>query len=209
MKVDKSNDREQKIKTLLYAGSSKFADEFTHLLNIDEAIKVGNLPKIKVIYRPHPWGKCGYKGIDLRNHIFENIIFDPNMKEYISEILQKIIQNFFRILKNTKDLLLNVDFVLSPFSTILLEAMMLGKIPICLMPEDEIQAEHFHMVKKAPHFDEILANENVIVINGSEFLINGIKKAYDDSTKKNKSNILKKESEYFISQFSKPFNKRL
>ena len=82
-KVDKNIDREQKIKTLLYAGSSKFADEFTHLSNIDEAIKVGNLPKIKVIYRPHPWGKCGYKGERFKNHIFENIIFDPNMKEYI------------------------------------------------------------------------------------------------------------------------------
>ena len=209
MKVDKSNDREQKIKTLLYAGSSKFADEFTHLSNIDEAIKVGNLPKIKVIYRPHPWGKCGYKGDRFKNHIFENIIFDPNMKEYIYRDFTKDNSKFLPNLKNTKDLLLNVDFVLSPLSTILLEAMMLGKIPICLMPEDEIHAGHFHMVKKSPHFDEILANKNVIVINGAEFLINGIKKAYNDSLKINKSIILKKDSEFFISKFSKPFNKRL
>ena len=109
----------------------------------------------------------------------------------------------------TKDLLLSVDFVLSPLSTILLEAMMLGKIPICLMPEDEIHARHFHMVKKSPHFDEILANKNVIVIDGSEFLINGIKRAHDDSLKINKSIILKKDSEFLISKFSKPFNKRL
>ena len=61
---------------------------------------------------------------------------------------------------------------------------MLGKIPICLMPEDEIHAEHFHMVKKSPHFKEILENKEVIVINGSEFLIDGIKKAYYDSLKK-------------------------
>ena len=71
------------------------------------------------------------------------------MKEYISEISQKIIQNSSKFEKY-KDLLLNVDFVLSPLSTILLEAMMLGKIPICLMPEDEIHAGHFHMVKKSP-----------------------------------------------------------
>ena len=207
--VDKSNDKEQKIKTLLYAGSSKFADEFTHLSNIDEAIKVGNLPKIKVIYRPHPWGKCGYKGERFKNHIFENVIFDPNMKEYIYRDFTKDNSKFLPNLKNTKDLLLNVDFVLSPLSTILLEAMMLGKIPICLMPEDEIHAGLFHMVKKSPHFDEILANKNVIVINGAEFLINGIKKAYNDSLKINKSIILKKDSEFFISKFSKPFNKRL
>ena len=43
------------------------------------------------------------------------------------------------------------------------------------MPEDEINAEHFHMVKNYPHFEEILKNKEVIVINGSEYLIDSIK----------------------------------
>ena len=199
----------KKIKTLLYAGSSKFADEFAHLLKIDYAIKIGNLPKMKVIYRPHPWGSCGYKGYRFKNHTFENIIFDSNMKEYIFRDFNKDNSKFLPNLKNTKDLLLKVDFVLSPLSTILLEAMIVGKTPICFMPEDEINAEHFHMVKNYPHFAEILENKEVIVINGSEYLIDSIKKAYADSFKKNKSKILKKEAEYFISKFSKPFNERL
>ena len=80
------------------------------------------------------------------------------MKEYIYRDFTKDNSKFLPNLKNTKDLLLNVDFVLSPLSTILLEAMMLGKIPICLMPEDEINAGLFHMVKNSPHFEEILAN---------------------------------------------------
>ena len=123
----------------MYAGSSKFADEFAHLLKIDKAIKVGNLPEIKVIYRPHPWGQCGYKGYRFKNHNFENIILDTNMKEYVFRDFKKDTSKFLPNLENTKDLLLKVDFVLSPLSTILLEAMMLGKIPICLMPEDEIK----------------------------------------------------------------------
>ena len=204
-----SEDVNQKIKTLLYAGSSKFADEFAHLSKIDEAIKVGNLPKINVIYRPHPWGNCGYKGYRFKKHTFENIILDSTMKEYVSRDFTKDNSKFLPNLKNTKDLLLKVDFVLSPLSTILLEAMILGKIPICLMPEDEIQAKHFHMVKKSPHFDEILENNEVIVIKGSEFLLDGVKKAYYESLKLNKSKILKKDSEFFISKFSKPFNERL
>ncbi len=208
-KTNDSENEAKKIKTLLYAGSSKFADEFAHLLKIDEAIKVGNLPKINIIYRPHPWGSCGYKGYRIKKHTFENIIIDPNMKEYVSRDFTKDNSKFLPNLKNTKDLLLYVDFVLSPLSTILIEAMMLGKVPICLMPENEIQAEHFHMVKKSPHFDEILENKEVIVINGSEYLLDGIKKAYKNSLKLNKSNILKKDSEFFISKFSKPFNKRL
>ena len=65
------------------------------------------------------------------------------------------------------------------------------------------------MVKNYPHFVEILENKEVMVINGSDYLIDSIKKAYDDSFKKNKSKILKKEAEYFISKFSKPFNERL
>ena len=202
-------NKNKNVKILLYAGSSKFADEFEHLLKIDEAIKVGNLPKIKVIYRPHPWGKCGHKGYRFKNHTFENIVFDTNMKNYIFRDFTKDNLKLLPNLENTKKLLLNVDFVLSPLSTILLEAMILGKIPICLMPEDEIQAEHFHMVKKSPHFEEILQNKEVVVINGSEFLIDGIKKSYEDSMKVDKSNILKKDSEFFISKFSKPFKERL
>ena len=37
--------------------------------------------------------------------------------------------------------------------------MIVGKTPICFMPEDEINAEHFHMVKNYPHFAEILENK--------------------------------------------------
>ena len=69
---------------------------------------------MKVIYRPHPWGNCGYKGYRFKNHTFENIIFDSNMKEYISRDFTKDNSKFLPNLKNTKDLLLKVDFVLSP-----------------------------------------------------------------------------------------------
>ncbi len=201
--------KNQKFKTLLYAGSSKFADEFAHLLKIDEAIKLGTIPKIKVIYRPHPWGHCGYKGYRFKNHTFENIVFDSNMKEYVFRDFSKDNSKFLPKMENARDLLKKVDLVLSPLSTILLEAMILGKTPICLMPENEIQAEHFHMVKKSPHFKEILENKEVIVIEGSEFLMDGIKKALNSSMKIEKSEILKKDSEFFITKFSKPFNKRL
>ncbi|MDC3175758.1 hypothetical protein OA859_00685 [Prochlorococcus sp. AH-716-D13] len=196
-------------KTLLYAGSSKFCDEFSHLVKIDEAIIEGLLPAMKVIYRPHPWGQCGYRGDRFKNYNFENVIFDENMKEYLSRDFSKDYSKFLPKLEDTKDLLLKVDFVLSPLSTILVEAMLLGKVPICLMPENELQAEHYHMVKKSPHFKEILENKEIIVINGTDSLIDGIKIAFNDSNSANKSNVLKKDSEFFISRFSKPFNKRL
>ena len=46
-------------RLLLYAGSSKLADEFAHLCAIEQAIEAGELDNIVVIYRPHPWGGGG------------------------------------------------------------------------------------------------------------------------------------------------------
>ena len=196
-------------KTLLYAGSSKFADEFSHLVTIDNAISKGVLNNLKVIYRPHPWGGCGYKGNRFKEHKFQNVIYDQNMMSYISRDFEKDSSKFLPDLESTKDLLDSVDIVLSPLSTILLEAIMLGKIPICLMTEDEMQAKHFHMVKRSPHFEEILLNKNVIVLDGQQFLIDGISRALVNTSIKKISNQLKKDSEFFISKFSKTFNQRL
>ena len=196
-------------KTLLYAGSSKFADEFSHLFSIDDAISKGVLNNLKVIYRPHPWGGCGYEGNRFKKHKFQNVIYDQNMMSYISRDFEKDSSKFLPDLESTKDLLDSVDIVLSPLSTILLEAIMLGKIPICLMTEDEIQAKHFHMVKRSPHFEEILLNKNVTVLDGKQFLIDGISRALKKASTKKISNELKKDSEFFISKFSKPFNQRL
>lgn len=196
-------------KTLLYAGSSKNSDEFSHLLLIDNAINSGLLPKINIIYRPHPWGKCGYKGERFKHYKFDNVIYDLKMKDYIFRDFNKDNSKYLPDLESTKYLLDNVDMVISPLSTILLEAMILGKVPLCLMTEDEDQAEHFHMVKRSPHFSEILSNKNVIVLNSKDGLINGIKKAHEKSNIEEIKIKLKKQSEFFISKFSKPFNIRL
>lgn len=196
-------------KTLLYAGSSKYSDEFLHMKIIDDAIAKGDLPKINVIYRPHPWGGCGYKGYRFKEYKFKNVKFDLNMREYIFRDFNKVKTKFLPSLKSTKDLIQSVDFVISPLSTILLEAMMLGKIPICLMTHDELYAKQFQMTKDLPYFEDMLSNEEVLVLDGANFLIDGIKDALKKSSLIDRSSYLKKQSEYFISKFSTPFNERL
>ena len=74
---------------ILYAGSSKSTNEFQHLINIDNAIEASILPKIKIIYRPHPWGECGFKGYRFKNHEFKNIKYDKNMIDYINRDFSK------------------------------------------------------------------------------------------------------------------------
>ena len=196
-------------KTLLYAGSSKNCDEFSHLMQLDNAIKSGLIPKINVIYRPHPWGQGGYKGYRFKKQKFEYIEIDENMRNYLLRDFNKEKSKFLPNLENTRTLLKSVDIVISPLSTILLEAMMFGKIPICLMTDNEQQADHFRYAKTLPHFEEMINDEDVIVINGSNNLISGINYALDQSFVREKSDRLKISSEFFISKFDKPFNERL
>ena len=49
---------------------------------------------------------------------------------------------------DTRDILESVDGVISPLSTILLESMIIGKAPLCFMPIDEEEADHFNFTKK-------------------------------------------------------------
>ena len=55
----------------------------------------------------------------------------------------------------------------------------------------------------------MIQNKNVIVLKSAKYLISGIKRSLKKSNDDRNKILLKKESEFFISNFKEPFNERL
>ncbi|MBO8230558.1 hypothetical protein CU313_06945 [Prochlorococcus marinus str. MU1404] len=202
------NIRDLNYPTLLYAGSSKNTDEFSHLKKIDNAIILKKIPKVNIIYRPHPWGEGGKNSSRFRNYQFKNIVIDRNMKTYLLNN-KKFESNFSAKYSDTRDLLYSVDAVISPLSTILIEAMIMGKSPLCFMPIDEKDTFHFQLAKYNTHFKELLSKKEIIVVWGGNNLLTGIKDLINKIKNKENHTNLKKESEFFVKSFNVTFKKRI
>jgi hypothetical protein len=195
--------------TLLYAGSSKETNEFEHLRLIDEAITSGLLPDMNVIYRPHPWGEGGKGGARFLDYHFDHVAIDREMRCYLERIRQGDTNKFLSNYSDTRDLLLAVDAVISPLSTILIEAMMLGKAPMCFMPIEEVGAKHLQLVRTQVHFTELLSLPEMVVIWGVQDLLNGVTEVMRRANDPCYPAKLRKASEFFIRPHVAPFRERI
>lgn len=144
---------------ILYAGVSKSVDETAHLRTLDAAIANGEIPPCHILYRPHPWrgglvaGETNF--FDVR---WQHVSMDPTMEAYYRRTAVKAEHGFdmadYRV---TAKLLRLVAGVISPLSTMLLEAIMHGK-PILMFVPGEDQSEGVQdtikLGMRLPHFAE-------------------------------------------------------
>ena len=198
-------------KIILYAGSSKETDEFSHLCLLESAIENGIITNCKIIYRPHPWGNGGYKGERILNYNWKHIHIDKNMISYLSNINQDNMQKkSMPDYKHTQHLITSVDAVISPLSTILLEAMICGKPILCFLPSEERKmAKHFDLSLYQTHFKELYKIKDVLVANSKNDLINNFNKLIRYIDDPNISKKLISESKYFVKSFNKSYSSRL
>ena len=123
---------------LLYGGGSTSANESRHLVLLDEAIQSGAMPPCHVLYRPHPWrgglapGEVNFFDLSLRH-----VTMDPHLEEYYRRCAKAEPNLRFEMTdyEVTKKLLHLVDAVISPLSTILLEAVIHGKPVLVFLPD--------------------------------------------------------------------------
>lgn len=125
---------------LLYGGANKGAHESKYLKLLDDLIETGAVPRCHVIYRPHPWrgelaaGEIGFFELECRH-----ISMDPFMEAYYRRATTSgqfgIEMADYTI---TRKLLHLVSAVISPLSTILLEATILGKPVLMFFPNDDL-----------------------------------------------------------------------
>ena len=195
-------------KIILYAGSSKMTKEIEHLNILDDTINKYNLKNIVILYRPHPWGLGGEGGEKIIKRKWKHVLIEESMINYLKRVSKGIkskqLDNPFLM----HNILTNIDGVISPLSTVLLEAAIHGKPSICLLPYED-KSNHFLHDVQLTHFQEIFRSElfikTTIIDNLSKDLFQLIKLANNKSIEKK----LKSFSKYFVTFFNDPYKYRI
>lgn len=194
---------------LLYAGSSKGSNETKHLHLIEDMIDNGDLPKMAILYRPHPWGGGGAEGGNLLDEPWRHVFMEHSMVDYLEQLRSNPDASCMPDYNHTHNVLSNVDYVVSPLSTIVIEAALHGKPVLCHMPIDEEDAKHFQMVKDLPHFVDLFEMDIFPVSWGLENLKSGLQTLIKQKQEPDIDERLKEACHFFIEPSTDSWRSRI
>lgn len=196
-------------RIILFAGSNAQTDEFTALTAIDQAIVDGRLGNVSVIYRPHPWGGGGQGGARLANAQFHHIVIDRTMRDYLARLAQGEAGITLPDYRDTHDLLSAVDGVVSPLSTILLEAILHGKPVAAYTPTGENEKGMLVNNLTLFHFSEFLALLDMLQPRDTDALIAAMNVLADPREGLVRARRLKQAAMRYVAQFDRPWRERI
>lgn len=195
-------------RILLYAGSSKGSDEYAHLRLIEDAIDRGVLQNLAVIYRPHPWGLGGYKGERIIEESWSHVRIDSSMRNYLEDVREGRTSLFLADYTDTHDTLSAVDAVVSPLSTILLEAALHEKPFLCFIP-DAKEGSTLHMQTRFEHFSDMFGSPMALIAEGDCALVEKVGALMDRIGDAHFVETLRRECAHFVEPFEQDFGVRL
>jgi hypothetical protein len=193
---------------LLYAGSSKGTDEFAHLRRIEDAIDAGKLPLMSVIYRPHPWGAGGFRGERIIDHAWRHVRIEESMRAYLEAVRDGRKGISLPDYAETHDVLSNVDALVSPLSTIILEALLHGKPALCFLAAAQAGSS-LDLQATLVHFEDMYDDPEVPIARGEDALIPGLADLMGKVGEPGLPKRLAASAAHFVTSFEAPYGERL
>lgn len=146
---------------LLFAGNSRGHAETKYLLALEEAIQAGRLPRVKVIYRPHPWRAPRPNEKSFYEYGFRHVEMDPQLAQQFGRDMnvasKPVDRTFAPPMDYNARLLYSVKGVITPFSTLALEAALVGVAVLGMNCFDEpwlryalSHFEHLQRIQRIP-----------------------------------------------------------
>lgn len=203
------HDIDPAARVLLYAGSSKATDEFSHLCTLDDAIGHGDLGHAVVVYRPHPWGDGGKGGSRIIDHAWRNVRIEQTTRGYLERVKKGIPGITTPDYRDTHDVLSCVDALISPLSTILIEGALHGKPVLCFLPEEDDRTSHLEFALPLVHFDDFFAEPAFLVARGEGSLIPAVRSLLDKVGNEEFGQVLTRACTHFVASFDRAYDERL
>ncbi len=198
-------------KVLLYAGSSKGLNEARHLEILDQAVTEGRMPTCRILYRPHPWRQYPSEEKDFFKVHFKNVLMDPHMGECYRQ--GRSGERMYVELADYEDthVVLNaVDAVISPLSTMLLEAAMHGKPIAVYIPDEDLRANTFlFTMANMAHFKDFLEQVDCIKVEVREKLVDDCSRLLQMTNTPGLPERLKAQCRFFVETSAAPYGERL
>ena len=196
-------------KIILYAGGSLGTNEYEHLKLLEEEIENGNYGNSTVLYRPHPWGGGGNQGERITQEKWKHVQIEYTMKKYMVELKKVGYHLTFPDCSDTHVILSYCDCVISPLSTILIEAAIHGKPLMCFIPLEDIDSKHFQIVHSLPHFREFQNESLVLLAKNRNQLKTKTKFLFKKIGNKTFSKSVQKMSEKYVTNFKNSYEDRI
>lgn len=138
-------------RVLLYAGSNQGLNETEHLQILDEGIEKGRIKNTVVVYRPHPWRPYPKGEQDFASVPWKHVKMDPSLADnYHRSRYEGRVMVELADYADTHSTLCAVDAVVSPLSSILLEAALHGKPVAAFTRGMEIRHFYWAFFDKVP-----------------------------------------------------------
>jgi hypothetical protein len=152
---------------LLYGGASKSLNETGHLQRLDAAVEAGQIPACHIIYRPHPWrGRLVDGELSLYEAKLRHVTLDPHMEEFYRSItVSPRSELYMADYQVTRRLMFLIDALVSPLSTILLEAALHGKPALALFADADPESKGSNIsriVRRLVYFAEFINCEGIL-----------------------------------------------
>ena len=204
-------------KIILYAGSTVSRNEYKQLKKILDFLSKNNLNNsFQLMYRAHPWGfhpNTSEKILSLKD---KGLIFEKTSVESYYENSKSTNNKTINLLEyeRTNDILKNVEILISPMSTILLEGGIHGIPTMCLFPKEDQSFSLFDKERQTwrvfnkylPHFREIIDHKYIMFCDSydliDESLVNLLSKAKDKHYRKK----LQSSMNYFVEMKKRSFS---
>ena len=158
-------------KIIIYAGAGNGSYETRYLKLLDQYVNSKKLVNCQILYRPHPWrGALGLGEKDFLSQKWDNIIMDPSMYDYYKNEINNPKGLPSLVDYSVSHNLLNLaDAVISPLSTILIEAILNGKPILLFFPEG---TNDNYKPANMNHFEELIQLDEVNVCYQEEEFLN-------------------------------------
>lgn len=146
-------------RLVMFGGSFRQFDETGTLQRLEAAIEAGRFGRLKILYRPHPWRADRKHEDDFFHHQWKHVIFDPDMQDryvrahiepgYLKRAVPMYDMAYLARVLST------VDAVVSPMSTLLLEALIMDRPTMAIAFGDGKHAHNPSVTAQMTHFSEI------------------------------------------------------
>jgi hypothetical protein len=193
---------------LVYAGSSKGTREIDHLRQLDAAVESGALPPVNILYRPHPWGNGGEGGANILDEPWRHVAIEHSMREYLEQVRAAQTQICLSDYRHTHEVLTHCDALISPLSTIILEAALHGKPAMCFLPVND-QSNHFRNDSRLMHFQDMFGMQEILVAHGARELLPRTIELLARSRAQGWAEKMAKAAEYFVEPHDNPYGERI
>lgn len=199
------------VKLLLYAGSSKGLNETRHLLALEQAIEEGALKDCFVLYRPHPWRGTPVGEQDFFALAWKHVMLEPSMQaSYRLSRTEQRIDVELADYEDTHVALSAADAVVSPLSTILLEAALHGKPVAAYLPDEDMAGNKFmYAVAQMRFFKDFFERVPYIRCESPSRFVEDCGALLRMADEPGIASTLKDRCTYFVEPSDRPYAERL